>query len=86
MVGTEIVDGTASPDAARTWAVMAHMLDESRVVAMSCGPFGVTIRWMPPLVVAGDQVDQVVAAIDTALSATARHDRQPVTTARFPAR
>jgi len=69
MIGTEIVDGEGRPDAARTRAVLAHMLQESRVVMMSCGPFGSTIRWIPPLVVTREQVDQAVTAFGHALSA-----------------
>lgn len=71
MIGTEIVDRDGAPDPVRTTAVMAHMLAESRVVVMSCGPFGCTIRWIPPLVVASNQVDQALAAFDRALTATA---------------
>lgn len=71
MVGTEVVDGDGAPDPARTKAVMAHMLDESHVVVMPCGPFGSTIRWIPPLVVTDAQVDEALAAFDAALFATA---------------
>jgi 4-aminobutyrate aminotransferase-like enzyme len=34
---------------------------------ISCGPFGSTIRWIPPLVVTETQVDEALAAFDTAL-------------------
>ena len=71
MVGTEIVDGVGVPDPVRTKAVMAHMLTESRVIVMSCGPFGSTIRWMPPLVVTDAQVDEALTAFDGALRETA---------------
>ncbi len=71
MVGTEVVDADGAPDPARTAAVLGHMLTESHVVVMSCGPFGSTIRWIPPLVVSADQVDAAVSALDAALGATA---------------
>ena len=71
MIGTEIVDADARPDPVRTAAVLSHMLVESRVVVMSCGPFGSTIRWIPPLVVTANQVDEALAAFDAALTATA---------------
>nr|WP_274387956.1 aminotransferase class III-fold pyridoxal phosphate-dependent enzyme [Salsipaludibacter albus] len=71
MVGTELVDDDGRPDPARTKAVLAHMVEQSNVVLMSCGPFGSTIRWIPPLVATADQVDHAVTALDHALSATA---------------
>ncbi len=71
MVGTEIVDDQGRPDPARTKAVLAHMVAESRVIVMSCGPFGSTIRWIPPLVITPAQVDQGLEAFDMAMVATA---------------
>lgn len=71
MVGTEIVDTDGAPDPARTRAILGHLLEESRVVMMSCGPFGSTIRWIPPLVVTTDQVQYGLEAFRKALSATA---------------
>jgi 4-aminobutyrate aminotransferase len=38
---------------------------------MSCGPFGSTLRWIPPLVIGLQQVDDALAAFDRALTATA---------------
>lgn len=71
MIGTEVVDADGTPDPARTAAVLGHMVTDSRVVMMSCGPFGSTVRWIPPLVVSAEQVDTGLAAFDTALAATA---------------
>lgn len=71
MIGTEIVDGYGAPDPARTKAVLGHMIEESRVVMMSCGPFGSTIRWIPPLVVSEDQIQHGLEALGKALAATA---------------
>lgn len=70
MIGTELVDADGAPDPARTTAVLAHLVVESRVVMMSCGPFGSTLRWIPPLVVTEDQVDDALQAFDKALVAT----------------
>lgn len=70
MLATELVDREGSPDAGRTAAVLRHLLVSERVLAMSCGPFGATIRWIPPLVVSARQVDDVVAAFGRALDAT----------------
>jgi 4-aminobutyrate aminotransferase len=70
MLATEIVDDAGTPDAARTEAVLRHLLHEERMILMNCGPFGSTVRWIPPLVVSDDQVSAAVAAFDRALVAT----------------
>jgi 4-aminobutyrate aminotransferase len=64
------VDGDGTPDATRTAAVLQHLLREERVVVMSCGPYGSTVRWIPPLVISDEQVDGALAAFDRALAAT----------------
>jgi 4-aminobutyrate aminotransferase len=71
MLATEIVDGDGKPDPVRTAALLSNLLREERVVVMSCGPFGSTVRWIPPLVVTQAQVDDALAAFDRALAATA---------------
>jgi 4-aminobutyrate aminotransferase len=71
MLATEIVDPEGCSDAARAAALLRHLLHEEQVVAMSCGPFGSTIRWIPPLVIGDEQVDDALAAFDRALTATA---------------
>ena len=70
MLATEIVDAEGTPDASRTAAILAHLLREERVIVMSCGPFGSTVRWIPPLVIGDDQVEAALAAFDRALAAT----------------
>jgi 4-aminobutyrate aminotransferase len=70
MLATEIVDAEGAPDAPRTAAVLTHLLREERVIVMSCGPFGSTVRWIPPLVIGDDQIDHALAAFDRALAAT----------------
>ena len=69
MVATEVVDADGRPDAARAGALLGHLRDESRVLAMTCGPYGATIRWIPPLVVTEAQIDEALAAFDRALAA-----------------
>jgi 4-aminobutyrate aminotransferase len=71
MLATELVDADGVPDASRTAAVLAHLLREERMIVMSCGPFGSTVRWIPPLVIGDDQIDAALAAFDRALNATA---------------
>jgi 4-aminobutyrate aminotransferase len=70
MLATEIVDGSGAPDAARAAAVLGHLRDEHRILVMTCGPFGSTLRWIPPLVVSERQVDGAIEAFDDALGST----------------
>ncbi|MFA9446994.1 aspartate aminotransferase family protein [Egicoccus sp. AB-alg6-2] len=70
MLATEIVDANGAPAPTRTAAILSHLLREERVVVMSCGPFGATVRWIPPLVVTDGQVEHALAAFDRALDAT----------------
>jgi 4-aminobutyrate aminotransferase len=71
MLATEIVGADGAPDAPRTAAILTHLVREERIIAMSCGPFGSTLRWIPPLVISADEVDRAVAAFGRALAATA---------------
>jgi 4-aminobutyrate aminotransferase len=65
------VDGDGRPDAARAGALLGHLRHESKVLVMTCGPHGSTVRWIPPLVVSEAEIDRAVQAFDTALAATA---------------
>lgn len=72
MLATEIVDDDGAPDAARTAAVLRYLLEEERVVVMSCGPYGSTVRWIPPLVIDDGHVARALEAFDRALKDTAQ--------------
>jgi 4-aminobutyrate aminotransferase len=54
----------------RTEAVVAHCLNEHRVILMTAGTRNRTIRWMPPLVVTADEVDEATQAFASAIRAT----------------
>jgi 4-aminobutyrate aminotransferase len=71
MLATEIVDASGAPDPARTARILSALLQDHRHVVMSCGPYGSTIRWIPPLVITREQVAVAVAAFEAALVATA---------------
>ena len=58
-------------DPARVRPVLTHMLESGKVLALSCGPGGAVIRLVPPLIVREAEVERAVAALDTALAATA---------------
>ena len=71
MVAAELTRPDGSPDPARTTAVMDHCLKEHHLVLMSCGADANVVRFMPPLVVSEEQVNEALAAFDAALAATA---------------
>jgi 4-aminobutyrate aminotransferase-like enzyme len=70
MVAAELTHADGTPDAARTSAVMEHCLRENHVILMSCGTDANVVRFMPPLVVSEQQIDEALAAFDKALAAT----------------
>jgi 4-aminobutyrate aminotransferase len=54
----------------RADAVVAHCLREHRVILMKAGTRNRTIRWMPPLVVTVDEVNEATQAFAAAIRAT----------------
>ena len=83
MVGVEFVEpggrsagGSAAapvPDAARAKAVQRACLDQ-HLLLLTCGTFENVVRWIPPLVVADDEIDDALARFERALAATAAPD------------
>jgi 4-aminobutyrate aminotransferase len=69
--GLGLMVGTELSDPARVSAVIAHCLDEGRLILMNAGTYGTTVRWMPPLVVTEGEIDLGLAAFSAALKATA---------------
>jgi 4-aminobutyrate aminotransferase len=54
----------------RAEAVVAHCLREHRLILMLAGTRNRTIRWMPPLVVTSDEVNEATHAFAAAIRAT----------------
>jgi 4-aminobutyrate aminotransferase-like enzyme len=48
-------------------AVREHCLSKGRLLLMSAGTAGTTLRWMPPLTVTADEIDQALVAFGAAL-------------------
>ncbi len=69
--GPGLMVGTVFDDPARVPRVIAHCLTEGRMILMNAGTYGNVIRWMPPLVVSADEIDEGVHAFANALKATA---------------
>lgn len=72
MIGTEMVDGNGRPDGERAGALLGAC-EERGLLMIRCGPYGKqVVRWLPPLIVDHDQVEQAVDTFHKALDAT-RH-------------
>lgn len=71
MIATELVTPESDPDARRCAAIIAHCLERHRVLFMNAGAYGNVVRWMPPLTVRAEEIDQAVAAFADALASTA---------------
>jgi 4-aminobutyrate aminotransferase len=69
--GPGLMVGTVFEDAARVPRVLEHCLTEGHVILMNAGTYGNVIRWMPPLVVTAQEIDEGVQAFSNALKATA---------------
>ncbi|MEZ4769313.1 MAG: aminotransferase class III-fold pyridoxal phosphate-dependent enzyme [Caldilineales bacterium] len=57
MIGTEFRDAAGRPDKKTAKAVSAGCLERG-LMLLTCGPWDNTVRWIPPLVVTGEQIDQ----------------------------
>ncbi len=54
----------------RAAAIVEHCLEHSKVILMTAGTRKRTIRWMPPLIVTADEIDEATAAFSAAIRAT----------------
>jgi 4-aminobutyrate aminotransferase-like enzyme len=68
MVGAEFRSTKdRQPDKATAKAVV-HACQERRLLMLTCGPWDNTIRWIPPLVVKEEQINQALAIFKDALT------------------
>jgi 4-aminobutyrate aminotransferase-like enzyme len=70
MVGVEFSDpATRKPAADVAKRVLQHCLEDGHLIMMSCGPYGNTVRWIPPLIVTEAQIEEGLTIFEKALSA-----------------
>jgi 4-aminobutyrate aminotransferase-like enzyme len=69
--GPGLMVGTQFADPARVPRVLEHCLTEGHLILMNAGTYGNVIRWMPPLVVTAEEIDEGVHAFGNALKASA---------------
>jgi 4-aminobutyrate aminotransferase len=68
MVGVEFRDAQGEPDAATTTAVQKACLAE-KMLLLTCSTYGNVIRFIPPLVVSEEQIEDGLAIFERALAA-----------------
>jgi len=66
MVATEFRDAQRNPDSEITAKVLKACI-EAKLLILSCGSYGNVIRWIPPLVVTQQQIDEALAIFENAL-------------------
>lgn len=66
MVGSEIRDEKRRPDKATAKEIVHACLDR-KLMLLTCGPWDNTIRWIPPLVVTKEQIDESLNIFESAL-------------------
>jgi len=66
MVGTEFRTPKGKPDKSTAKAVLHVCLDQ-KLLLLTCGAWDNTVRWIPPLIVTGPQIDEALAIFRGAL-------------------
>jgi 4-aminobutyrate aminotransferase len=67
MIATEFTADDGSPDTKTAKAVAQGCLARG-LMLLTCGPWNNTVRWIPPLIVSADQVDEAVGIFRDALA------------------
>lgn len=68
MIGTEFIDAQGRPDAAITGKLIKYC-SEHKLLLLTCGTYGNVIRWIPPLVVTAQQINDALRIFAAALDA-----------------
>ena len=68
MIGVEFTDMTGSPNTDLAKAVGKNCLKQGMII-LTCGPWNNTIRWIPPLTVTQEQIDEALVIFKAALEA-----------------
>ena len=70
MVATEFVDQDNKPDMAKTNQIVKMCADQ-KLLFLTCGTYQNVIRWIPPLVVSEQQIDEALQIFAAALDRAA---------------
>lgn len=71
MIGSEFRDAKGSPDKKLTKAVQ-HECADRNMMLLTAGPWDNTIRWIPPLVVTEDQMNDALNIFESSLAAATK--------------
>lgn len=71
MVGTEFRDAKGKPDKKTAKAVI-HECADRNLLLLGAGPWDNTIRWIPPLIVTRQQMDDALGIFEDSLKATTK--------------
>ncbi|PJF45850.1 MAG: aspartate aminotransferase family protein, partial [Candidatus Thermofonsia Clade 3 bacterium] len=71
MVGVEFTAPDGRPAAETATRVQAECLRRN-LLLLTCGAYGNVIRWIPPLVVAADQIDDALAIFNEAMASVGK--------------
>jgi 4-aminobutyrate aminotransferase-like enzyme len=73
MVGCEFTNpNTGQPDDVLTKKVVNHALEDGHLLLLTCGMYGNTIRWIPPLVATESQINEGLEKFEKAVAAAVR--------------
>ena len=67
MVAVEFTNAQGEPDTHTAKAVRVECLKRD-LMLLTCGPYGNTVRWIPPLIVTQGQIDEALKIFDSALA------------------
>ncbi len=67
MVGVEFSGPDGKPDKPTAKAVV-HACLEHGLLLLTCGPYDNTIRWIPPLIVTREQLEEALDIFEQALA------------------
>ena len=66
MIGTEFRDAKGNPDKKTTKAVQ-HRCADRNLMLLTAGPWDNTIRWIPPLIVTKEQMNEALNIFESSL-------------------
>lgn len=67
MIGTEFRDARGKPDK-KTAKAVVHECADRNLMLLTAGPWDNTIRWIPPLIVTKDQMEEALNIFETSLT------------------
>ena len=70
MIGTEFILNGRPDKAKRLAKDIIHAAEDRGLLLLSCGTYDNTVRWIPPLNVTSEQINDGLAAFDSALRET----------------